>query len=35
MEMHERDVERQNFIAVRKLSKIVKLKYTKILNESY
>jgi len=28
MEMHERDVERQNFIAVRKLSTILKI-YTK------
>jgi len=25
MEMHERDVERQNFIAVRKLSTILKI----------
>lgn len=29
--MHERDIERQNFIAVRKLSKMVKLKINYIL----
>lgn len=35
MEMHERDVERQNFIAVRKLSKIVKENYIFIVKKIY